>query len=265
MRTTQPGSAAILRRSQKWDADTYDRRFGYVAALGTSALEWLDAQPGETVVDLGCGTGELTARIAEAGAHVLGIDNDAAMLDVARAKYPSLQFELADGAGFSTPTPVDAVFSNAALHWMTDADAVISAVWRVLRPGGRFVAEFGAGANVSALIGGLRQAVTDAGLVQPDLPWYFPTPAEHATRLEAGGLEIRRLEYFARPTPLTQGDTAADFWRMFGPSVLEQIPVDHVGDVLARTDKLLAPSLVGPDGRWIVDYARLRFIAVRPA
>lgn len=251
-------------RSQPWDARAYDRGFNYVSTMGASLLEWLDAKPGESIVDLGCGTGDLAAKIAETGAPVHGLDRDATMIAEARAKYPSLRFDVADAYTLATPRPVDAVFSNAALHWMTRPDDVIAAVRNVLRPGGRFVAEFGAGANVAVLIDGLRSAIAELGLLQPALPWYFPTPAEHAARLEAGGFELRRLEYFPRPTPLAAGDTAADWWRMFGPSLLAQLPADRIDDVLKRADELLAPKLVDASGIWVADYVRLRFVAVRP-
>jgi len=252
-------------RTEPWDARTYDRAFGYVSALGAPLLDWLDAKAGESIVDLGCGTGDLTAAIAGSGARVRGFDRDEAMIAAARSKHPSIVFEVADAYEATTTEPVDAVFSNAALHWMTRPDDVIRAVRRLLRPGGRFVAELGAGANVRTLIGGLRAVVEEFGLGQPSLPWYFPTPAEHAARLEAGGLEVRRLEYFDRPTPMATGDTAANWWRMFGPSVLAQLPADRVDEILRRTDQRLAPVLAGEDGGWTADYVRLRFVAIRPA
>lgn len=258
------GSRQAHARSQPWDARTYDRAFSYVSVMGTSMIELLDPKPGERILDLGCGTGDLTSRIAQAGAHVTGVDRDASMIAEARAKFPTLTFDVADAESFTTTRPVDAVFSNAALHWMTRPDDVIAAVYDALTPGGRFVAEFGAGANVAALINGLRSAVAGLLLPQPVLPWYFPSPAEHAGRLESGRFELRRLEYFPRPTPLLQGDTAAGWWRMFGPSVLEQLPAAMVPRVLQRVDELLEASLADAAGIWHIDYVRLRFVAVKP-
>lgn len=253
----------VAARTQTWDARTYDKAFGYVTALGAPLLEWLDAKAGESIIDLGCGTGDLAARIAETGAAVRGLDRDAAMIAEARSKHPALAFEVADAYDIPAGTSVDAVFSNAALHWMTRPDDVIRAVGKALRPGGRFVAEFGAGANVATLIEGLRTVVDAAGLPRPALPWYFPTPAEHAMRLEAGGFEVRRFEYFARPTPMAEGETAADWWRMFGPSVLAQLPAEQVDEILQRVDEHLAPVLGSEDGNWTADYVRLRFLAIR--
>ena len=260
---TDHPAAPVLPRSQPWDASAYDRAFSYVNVLAASLLEWLAPRSGERILDLGCGTGDLTARIAETGAVVSGFDRDAGMIAQARTKFPSIPFDVRDGHAFALDAPVEAVFSNAALHWMTRADDVIRCVHGALVPGGRFVAEFGAGANVAAPIAALRSAVTARGIDLPVLPWYFPTPAQHATRVEAGGFEIHRLDYFARPTALADGQTAADWWRMFGPSVLAQLPADQVDDILRQVDDMLAPQIVDADGRWIIDYVRLRFIAVR--
>jgi trans-aconitate methyltransferase len=254
----------MTERSQPWDPLAYDRSFAYVSTLGAPVVDLLDARPDESIIDLGCGTGDLTARIAATRARVRGVDRDAGMLVVARAKYPDLAFEVGDAYELKVDEPVDAVFSNAALHWMTRPDDVIASVYRALRPGGRFVAEAGAGANVATLIEGLRTAIAEHGLPQPALPWYFPSLAEHAKRLEAGGFEVRQMEYFHRPTPMAPEDTAADWWRMFGPSMLEQLPSDRVEAVLARVNELLAPRLVDASGVWIADYVRLRFLAIRP-
>jgi trans-aconitate methyltransferase len=246
-----------------WDATGYDSSFSYVPALGTAVLDLLDPRPGERILDLGCGSGELTAAIAERGADVLGVDSSPEMIERARARFPHLMLRIADGHELDLDHPVDAVFSNAALHWMTDPDAVLAAVRTVLRDGGRFVAEMGAAGNVNQLIVALRAAAfrldLDLDLV---LPWYFPSPAEQASRLEQVGFTVRLLQYFDRPTALADcADGAADWWRMFGSSVLEQVPADRVEELLAMVNTIARPQLVDPSGVWVADYVRLRFIA----
>jgi trans-aconitate methyltransferase len=248
----------------RWNARAYDSSFGYVSAHGAPLVELLDPQPGERIVDLGCGTGTLTAEITSRGAHVLGIDGSQAMIEKALAQYPGLDFIVGDGRDFTVAQPYDAVFSNAALHWMgQEPDAVITSVREALAPGGRFVAEMGGAGNCAALTAALSTAWREYGLREPGLPWYFPTPAEYATRLEKGGFTVRLLEYFDRPTPLDEcPNGAADWVRMFAGSLLQEVPMEMVDSLLHRVNELAAPALRRETG-WMADYVRLRFAAVR--
>ena len=248
-----------------WDADRYQRQFGFVSAMGGDVLELLDPAPGETVLDLGCGTGELAAAIAASGARVLALDSDPAMVAAARRRLGDDRVLLADGHAFTLPEPVDAVFSNAALHWMPRPAEVSAQVHAALRPGGRFVAELGGAGNIAAILEALGAAMAEAGLPAPECPWYFPTPAQHATLLEAGGFRVARMEHFPRPTPLAGGpDGLADWVAMFGGSLTAGVPAARLGQVLARAGELAAPRLYR-DGRWTADYWRLRFVAVAGA
>jgi trans-aconitate methyltransferase len=247
-----------------WDATRYDEAFAFVPGMGAAVLDLLDPQPGERVLDLGCGSGELTAQIAGRGARVVGVDSSAEMLDRARGRFPELDLRLADGEQLPVGQPYDAVFSNAALHWMTRPDEVLAGVRAALRDGGRFVAEMGAARNVAALVTSLREAAERIG-VEADLPlpWYFPTPAEQATRLERAGFTVRLLQYVDRPTPLVDvRDGAADWWRMFGAVTLAAVPAEQVDELLAAVNEVAGPRLRRPDGVWVADYVRLRFVAV---
>jgi trans-aconitate methyltransferase len=245
-----------------WDADRYQRQFGFVSALAGDLVELLDPRPRETVLDLGCGTGELAARIAATGARVWALDADPAMVAAARERLGHDRVLLADGHDFSLPEPVDAVFSNAALHWMPRPAEVIARVRAALRPGGRFVAELGGAGNIDAILAAFGAATAEAGLPAPPNPWYFPTPGRYATLLEAGGFQVARMEHFARPTPLEGGDHAlADWLAMFGRSLTAAVPADLLAQVVARTAELAAPRL-RRDGRWVADYWRLRFVAL---
>ncbi|GIH77383.1 class I SAM-dependent methyltransferase [Planobispora longispora] len=248
----------------RWTARTHDTGFGYVSAHGAPLVDLLDPQPGERIVDLGCGTGVLTAEIASRGAHVLGIDGSQAMIEKALAQYPGLDFIVGDGHDFVLAQPYDAVFSNAALHWMSrHPDAVIASVREALAPGGRFVAEMGGAGNCAALTAAVSTAWREYRLPDPDLPWYFPSPAEYASRLEKGGFAVRILEYFDRPTPLDEcPNGAADWVRMFAGSLLHGVPADVVEPLLRRVNELAAPALRRETG-WMADYVRLRFAAVR--
>ncbi|WP_325053067.1 class I SAM-dependent methyltransferase [Thermomonospora amylolytica] len=247
-----------------WAVATYDTAFGYVSAHGAPLVDLLDPQPDERIIDLGCGTGTFSAAIAERGATVLGIDGSPEMIAQAAATYPDLSFAVGDAHDFTTSEPYDAVASNAALHWMTrDPDAVINAVHAALRPGGRFVAEMGGAGNCAELIAAMQTAWRIFGLNEPELPWYFPTPAEYATRLENAGFTVRLLEYFDRPTRMTEGPNgAADWVRVFAAGALKEVPPEIVEPLLARINELAAPALRRESG-WVADYVRLRFAAVR--
>jgi trans-aconitate methyltransferase len=246
-----------------WDATRYDEDFAFVPALGTAVLDLLDPQPGERVLDLGCGSGELTAQIVARGACVTGVDSSAEMVARAHERFPDLDVRLADGEQLNVDGPFDAVFSNAALHWMTRPDEVLAGVHAVLRDGGRFAAEMGAARNVTALVAALREAAQQIGLdAELPLPWYFPTPAEQAARLERAGFTVRLLQYVDRPTRLTDvADGAADWWRMVGASTLAALDAGQVDELLAAVNEVAAPRLRGADGVWVADYVRLRFLA----
>ncbi|HEY7856888.1 MAG TPA: methyltransferase domain-containing protein [Candidatus Nanopelagicales bacterium] len=262
-----------MSQSQQWDARGYDDRFSYVTSYGADLLELLDIQPGERVLDLGCGTGHQAAALAALGAHVVGIDSDTAMLDVAQAEHPELTLlrrdaqaldaaELVDAAG----GPYDAVVSNAAMHWMPRQDDVVAGVAALLRPGGRFVVEMGGHGNVARLIAAIRSAQAAVALASDvTTPWTFPSPAEQASRLERYGFTVRLVQLFDRMTPLTGADTAADWVRMFGAGMVEDVPADRRAEFDGVVDA--AGVSLGldhrPDGApgWWADYVRLRFLA----
>ena len=258
-----------MTADQRWDVTAYETSFHMVTEYGRSIVsDILLPQPGERVLDLGCGTGELTAYIHTLGAAVVGIDGDAGMIGRAHQLYPisaSLRFEQADAQHFSfaAEPPFDAVFSNAALHWMTEPADVIACVQRALRPGGRFVAEFGGGHNIAAVLQSVRTARRELGLGETPMPWFYPTTAEYATLLERGGFFVRRIECFERPTPQEPGEDGLVRWlAMFGGALFADLDAQQRQAVLAKTVALARPLLYS-DGRWTIDYVRMRFVALR--
>jgi len=246
-------------RAQTWSAAGYDANARFVSEYGAEILGWLAPQAGERILDLGCGDGALSVQILEAGAHVLGVDTSTDLLRAARER--GVDAREMDGQSLSFDGEFDAVFSNAALHWMPEADAVIAGVTRALKPGGRFVAEFGGHGNVSACVTAMRAAADKFG-GDPALagPWFFPTPAEYQARLERAGFAVNRIELVARPTPLPTGIEGwlltfrAPFFAQFG---------ERQSEVIAYVAGLLAPVLRASDGQWIADYVRLRVAATR--
>ncbi len=256
-----------MTRPKAWDAQGYDADFGFVSGSAGGVLEWLAPQPGMRILDLGCGTGELLAELLEAGTDAVGLDADPAMVERAQRRVGADRVRRLDAQSFGLVDafglPFDAVFSNAALHWMHRPADVIASVREVLRPGGRFVAEMGAGRNMATIVAALRQARAANGWTgDVATPWYFPTPAEYASLLEGGGLELRRLAYFPRRTLLSESANPIGQWvEMFATEMVDDLPADARAAVLAELPALTRDELFR-DGRWYADYWRLRFEAI---
>jgi trans-aconitate methyltransferase len=248
-----------------WDSTLYDESFGIITELGAGVVELLAPRSGERIVDLGCGTGGLTAQIATAGAQVVGFDASEAMIARARELYPHLRFEVARGEDFALEDPVDAVFSNAALHWMSPPQEVAAAVAQALRPGGRFVAEMGGRGNIATITGAIYQALAEEGISREQVrnPWYFPSIGEYGSLLEGAGFEVVLMQLFDRPTPLDDcPNGVADWLQMFGGAFLAAVPATRRAHVQERVNELTRPHLEH-EGRWVADYRRLRFVAIR--
>jgi len=236
----------------------------FVSQGGMDLLGALDARPGSFVIDWGCGTGDLAARIAESGAEVLGIDYSRDMVEEARRKYPGIRFEQADGQRFVSDRLADAVFSNAALHWMQDADGAAASIAASLKSGGRFVAEFGGEGNVGAIREALEDAFEAVGAADKlRFPWYFPTVGEYASLLERHGMRVDWAACFDRPTPLEGGDGGLRIWLdIFAGGILAALGTEEEAEVRSRTEALLRDRLFA-DGRWVADYRRIRVTAWR--
>ena len=222
----------------------------------------LEAKPGERILDLGCGDGALTAEIRALGADVVGVDLSEELLAVARMK--GLAVRKVDGHALDFVSEFDAVFSNAALHWMRKPHLVIAGVHRALRTRGRFVGELGGHGNVAAIATAMRAVGArrngDPALVAP---WFFPTVEEYGRLLTEGGFTVREIELVPRPTLLKTG---IEGWlRTFGRSFFDQFPEPERTQVVGEVAELLRPSLSDSKGNWTADHIRLRFSAERGA
>ena len=247
---------------QEWNAKQYAKNARFVSDLGQAVLDLLNPQPGERILDLGCGDGALTERLVAAGANVVGVDSSADM--VRAAKDRGLDARVVDGYTLEFDSEFDAVFSNAAMHWMKrDPDAVVAGAYRALKPGGRFVAEMGGHGCVAAITVALCATLQERGLSNPAdlIPWYFPTPDEYQARLEAAGFAIEHIALIPRPTPLPTG--MRGWLDTFAIPFTKTLPEYKRGEFLDEVTEKLRPVLCDSNGRWTADYMRLRFLARR--
>ncbi len=245
-----------------WNPGLYARDAGFVPALGHDVLALLAPRPGERILDLGCGDGALTVELAASGAVVTGVDASPAQVEAARGR--GLDARVVPGESLPFAAEFDAVFSNAALHWMVKADAVIAGAFRALRPGGRFVAEMGGAGNIAHLLEAILAALDARGIDgRPTVPWLFPTPGDYTRRLTAAGFRVAAMEHFPRPTDL---DCALEDWLVvFAAAFDALLPEGEVAafhrDVAERVRSALFDAT---RDRWWVDYVRLRFVALKP-
>ncbi len=256
----------MAEKQQKvhWEADGYDKMMGFVSRYGEDLIEWLDPKEGETVIDFGCGTGDLAAAIAERGASVYGLDISSEMVDRAQKKYPNLQFRCVDGMGWRADFQYDAVFSNAALHWMREPEAAIRSFLSGLKPGGRLVAEFGGKGNVQAIVAATRLTLRELGVEERFvMPWYFPSVGEYASMLEKYGMEVRTALLLDRPTLLENGEAGMRDWLgMFGTAMFPSATAEEAKRWIEESAERVKGALY--DGsRWTADYRRLRIVAFK--
>lgn len=247
---------------QDWNPERYRRNAAFVAELGQPVVELLAPRPGERVLDLGCGDGRLTEALVQAGCTVVGVDASPEQVAAARAR--GLDARVMDGQELDFSDAFDAVFSNAALHWMKQPQRVLHGVRRALRAGGRFVGEFGAHGNVATVAAAVSEALARRGLRFGDLdPWYYPTGDEYGRALRACGFQVDSLETFARPTVLP-GDMVG-WLETFARAFLAPLAPPERPLFCREVAAALAASLRRADGAWFVDYVRLRFHATRSA
>jgi len=253
-----------------WNASLYDGKLGFVSQRGTDLLHLLQPRAGEIVLDVGCGTGDLAKRIAESGAAVVGIDASPAMIEAAKAKYPGpgLDFRVARAEAFALEKQADAAFSNAALHWVTDARGAAACMFDAVKPGGRLVAEFGGKGNVAAIVEAIERTLTERFGIDAAArnPWVFPSVGEYTSLLESVGWEVAYAELFDRPTALDGPDGLQAWLAVFGALYFEGFAEADAARAKDAIAERLAPRLYdAARGVWTADYRRLRVVARKPA
>jgi len=250
-----------VSENQSWNVEGYQSNAGFVPVLGRPVLDLLAPRCGERILDLGCGNGTLTRELIGFGCEVVGVDRSQDMVTAACGL--GIDAQVMDATKLTFAAEFDAVFSNAVLHWVPDADGVLAGVARALRPGGRFVGEFGGFGNVAAVVTALAAVLVRRGVdVEGIQPWFYPTPAEYSRRLEAAGFAVDSIELIPRLTPLPTG--MAGWLDTFANPFYAAVSHDDRTAVRDETVALLRHSLCDEDGNWIADYVRLRFAARLP-
>jgi trans-aconitate methyltransferase len=248
-----------------WNADLYQSSHSFIWEHGRDLLRLLEIKSGERILDLGCGTGQLTAEVARCGAEVVGVDASPEMIVSARRNFPTLRFEVADAAALPFREEFDAVLSNAALHWISDQSGAIASVARTLKKDGRFVFEMGGRGNLHHVLQAASAALGSLGVQAPLslVPWYFPSIGEYASLLESQGLEVRFAALFDRPTVLEGGEQGFAAWiQMFGGFALSAVRPKQQVELSLRWQDSARPVLFRK-GVWTLDYRRLRMLAVK--
>ncbi|MBN8779902.1 class I SAM-dependent methyltransferase [Thiobacillus sp.] len=243
-----------------WDTQRYLDRHGFIIERGQALADLLAPQAGERILDLGCGTGDIAAAMAERGAQVVGVDASPAMIANASERFPRHDFRVADAATLPFEAEFDAVFSHAVLHWVARAEDAARGIARALKPGGRFIAEFGGHRNCEALETAFADALKRIAGRDYRSPWTFPRLPDYTALLENQGLVVRAAWYFDLPTPLKGEDGLRQWFVQFLPHHLDGLDAATREAVLAATEAALKPA-IWRDGAWWADYRRLRVAA----
>jgi trans-aconitate methyltransferase len=240
----------------RWTSDSYRANAAYVPALGEAIFQLLNPRVGERILDVGCGEGSLTERIVAAGATVVGVDTSREMVAAARGR--GLDARLIDAEQLPFDREFDAVFSNAALHWVRDHDAMLGGVHRALKPGGRFVAEFGGHGNIAAIQVAIRSVLVQRGW-ETGIHRFYATPAEYTARLQKHRFSVISIDLSPRPTPLPTG--IRGWLATFERATLDRIPLEQRESFVAEVEDLLRDEICDSYGNWTAHYVRLRFVA----
>jgi trans-aconitate methyltransferase len=245
------------------NSEAYDDKMDFVAKLGVGVLSLLQPRPGERILDVGCGTGNLTAEIAAAGAIPTGIDLSEEMVMRARQKHPGLDLQVEDACHYRTDVRFDAVFSNATLHWVKDPAAVARSIWLALREGGRFVAEFAGRGNVAVLTAAMEQALEAHGYAWAGRnPWYHPTIGEYASLLEQTGFRVTLAQHFDSPTPLKGNAGVRNWLESFAGYFFLDVTSADKPSIYRAIEAKVKPQL-DRGGQWMADTRRLRIVAIK--
>ncbi len=243
-----------------WKAENYAKHAHFVAKLTSEVLQDLKPEMGEHILDLGCGDGALAKDLQLRGCRVVGLDNSRELLSIAQRK--GIKTILGDAQKMAFNDEFDAVFSNAAMHWMPLQSELASRVYRSLKQGGRFVGEMGGAGNIQTLIQALKEVLPRFGLdFASRNPWTFPTVQQQRDTLEKAGFQVKKCTLRQRPTKLP---TDIRGWFLtFGQTWLSDLDPETCEKFFDELVEICHPLLCNSAGEWMVDYVRLNFVALK--
>ncbi len=255
----------MQKNIQKWNSKLYNNKHAFVYEYGEDLIKILDPKKNERILDLGCGSGQLTAKIGVLAKQVIGIDKSPEMIADAKSTYPKIEFQVADASSFKFIKKMDAIFSNAALHWVTDFENAIRCMHANLNEKGRIVLEFGGKGNVQIIVNELRNALKKRGYKKQSALqlWYFPSIGAYATQLEKVGFTVLMAQHFDRPTELADEDFGIIDWlSMFAESFFENVSKEDKIAIMQEVQENIKPNCF-KNGKWFADYKRIRIVAVK--
>ena len=250
-------------KSNKWDVELYNDKHNFVYEYGEELVRLLNPKAGEAILDLGCGSGQLSYQISRSKAKVIGIDSSKSMIESAKLKYPEINFFVKDASDFRFDKPFDAIFSNAVLHWVLESEKAVVSMKNNLKSGGRLVLEFGGKGNVETIIQSVRNVLKSKGYTKESKinNWYFPDVAEYKILLEKNGFEVEYAKLYERPTELTDTENGIKDWlMMFGNSFFKNLNDNVRNEILEMVQEDVKKDCF-VNGKWIADYKRIRILA----
>jgi len=248
-----------------WDIELYNEKHGFVYKYGENLIKLLRPNGGDLILDLGCGTGQLTNEISKSGATVIGIDASEKMIEAAREKFSKIDFYVKEAANFQFEEPFDAIFSNAALHWVLESEKAVKCMNNNLKKRGRLVLEFGGKGNVRIILDAVERVLIESGYSQKAKikNWYFPSISEYTTLLETNGFEVELAQLYERPTELADTENGIKEWLlMFGTVFFKDIGIDERDQIIDKIQEDVKDRCF-INGKWFADYKRIRILAMK--
>lgn len=244
----------------QWDSSLYDKNHSFVSQYGCELLKYLPQNKQQKILDLGCGTGDLSYELSKLCQKVVGIDASPQMISLAREKFPNLDFRVCEGLSMTFKDEFDVVFSNAVFHWISNHNLLLENIAKALKSAGILICEFGALGNIESIENAFKLALGRQGFAYT-MKLNFPDADSFSKLLKQNHFEIIELSKFDRPTPLENNEEGLRIWlKQFFNSQLDELPLQIQEKIFEEVETLTKDKLYH-NRVWILDYKRLRVIA----